>query len=104
MPSRARLSLPKSLKIETMADGTPVVVAKCFIEKGTKFGPFVAKRILTLNPSIPFPIKVFTDDSEDFSEYYLNTTDENECNWMIFVTTAECIEEQNLICYQVNTY
>lgn len=78
-----------------------MVFAKCLIEKGTKFGPFVAKRILTLNPSASFPIKIFTEDSEDFSEYYLDNTDENECNWMVFVAAAENIEEQNLICYQV---
>lgn len=95
------MSLPDILDLETMADKTSVVVAKRFIPKGTKFGPFVAKKTLTLNPSILFPIKTFCDGSDDFCEYYLDTTNEYDCNWMMFVTAAENIEEQNLICYQV---
>lgn len=103
MPSRARLSLPDFLEIEKMADGSFAVFTKRFIQKGTKFGPFVAKKNLTLNANISFPIKIFVDiTTEDFSEHYLDTTDENECNWMMFITAAESIEEQNLVCYQVN--
>lgn len=101
MPSRARLSLPDFLELDKMADGTSMVITKCFVSKGTKFGPFVAKRLLTLKPNTPFPIKLFVDDSEDFSEYYLDTVNEHDCNWMMFVTPAETVEEQNLICYQV---
>lgn len=87
-----------------MADGTSAVFTKCFIQKGTKFGPFVARKLSTfLNPNVIFPIKIFVDGTDEaFGEYYLDTTDETECNWMIFVTAAENIEEQNLICYQVN--
>lgn len=87
-----------------MADGTSAVLTRCFIEKGTKFGPFVAKTTSTLNPDSNLPLKVFIDgtDDEAFGECYLDTTDENWCNWMVFVNTAESIEEQNLICYQVN--
>lgn len=84
-----------------MADGAVAVLVKRLIPKGTKFGPFVAKKILTLNPCTLFPIKIFTCDEEDLSEYYLDTTNENECNWMIFIRPAESIEDQNLICYQV---
>lgn len=101
MPSKALLSLPDSLEVEKMADGTTAVTTKRLILKGTRFGPFIAKRALNLSPSITFPIKIFVDDSEDFAQYYLDTTDENECNWMMFVSAAETAEEQNLVCYQV---
>lgn len=32
---------------------------------------------------------------------YLDTTNENECNWMVHVNPAEYLNEQNLIAYQV---
>lgn len=101
VPSKAHLTLPDLLEIEKMADGTSVVCSKRFIEKGTKFGPYVAKKVKTLNPNIIFPIKIFVDNQEDTCEYYLETTNENDCNWMMLVTPAENVEDQNLICYQV---
>lgn len=98
---RARQSLPRTLRLDCMADGCPAVVTKCFIEKGTVFGPFVAKKRFTLDPSILFPLKIFNGDEDDFSEYYLDTTDDNECSWLMFVPPANTAEEQNLMCYQV---
>lgn len=84
-----------------MADGYPGVITTCPIEKGTQFGPFAARKLFTLKPEIQFPLKVFSIDSEDFSEYYLDTSDENECNWLYFVGHANSEDEQNLISYQV---
>ncbi|XP_050306963.1 PR domain zinc finger protein 15-like isoform X2 [Anthonomus grandis grandis] len=100
VPTRARLSLPHQLEIKKLADESEVICAKCFISSGTEFGPFVAKKNLTLHPLAPFPLKVFSNKESELSECYLDTTDENECCWMMFVRSAEDIEEQNLVCYQ----
>lgn len=58
----------------------------------------------TLLPSITFPLKIFLEDDEELSEYYLDTTDENVCNWLMFIPPATSAEEQNLICYQVGWF
>ncbi|KAF5281232.1 hypothetical protein FQA39_LY05118 [Lamprigera yunnana] len=100
LPSKARLTLPEVVSIETMADGTFAIVANTFIKKGTQFGPLEARKLLTLDPNIIFPLKLFNNDVEDFSEYYLNTFDEHNCNWIMFITPAQNFEEQNLICFQ----
>ncbi|KAJ8951838.1 hypothetical protein NQ318_019813 [Aromia moschata] len=100
IPSRARLTLPEALEIRKLADCSHNIYAKRPIERGTQFGPFQAKKLFTLHPSIEFPLKVFTDGDEDLSEYFLDTSDENECSWMIFVGPAASFEEQNVICYQ----
>lgn len=50
------------------------------------------------------------DLSDDIKElftvknYYLDTSDENNCNWMIHVDIAKFSNEQNLICYQVSLH
>ena len=31
---------------------------------------------------------------------YYDTSDENKCNWMMFVRNASCFAEQNLVMYQ----
>ena len=33
---------------------------------------------------------------------YLDTSDENTSNWMMFIRTAETYSEQNLVAYQHN--
>lgn len=85
-----------------LADSTNSVYAKCLIQKGTQFGPFQAKKLCSLLPSITFPLKIFSSNDEDLSECYLDTSDENECSWLMFVAAAANFEEQNLICFQVN--
>ncbi|KAI4464468.1 finger putative transcription factor family-related [Holotrichia oblita] len=99
--SKARLTLPSVLKIEKMSEGSNLIIAAEFIKGGTQFGPFHAKKLFTLNPEISFPLKIFTSN-DYFSEYYLDTNNEDECNWMMFVPPAQNLIEQNLICYQVN--
>lgn len=37
-----------------------------------------------------------------YNNYYLDTSDENQCNWMIHVEIAKCSTEQNLMAYQVS--
>ncbi|CAH0557098.1 unnamed protein product [Brassicogethes aeneus] len=101
VPSKARLTLPDFLEVKTLADNSFSVCTKEIIPKGTQFGPFQAKRLLTLKPSIRFPLKLFTSDEDDeFKEYFLDTSEETECSWMYFVSPAAELEEQNMICYQ----
>ncbi|XP_056632942.1 PR domain zinc finger protein 15-like isoform X1 [Diorhabda sublineata] len=100
IPSKARLTVPEDLELRKMADGSYNIMALRTIDKGTQFGPLQAKKLCTLLPSINFPVRLFYNNEGDFSEYYLDTSDENECNWMMFVTHAKDFEEQNLICYQ----
>lgn len=88
------------LRIETMAEGSVSIVAKEFIEKGTQFGPFEAHTIFTLNPEILFPLKIFTTD-DYFNEYFLDNSNEETCNWLIFVNPAQNSKEQNIMCFQV---
>lgn len=64
-------------------------------------GPFQAKQIYSLNPFASFPIKIFSDSDSILPDCYLDTTNEEHCNWMCYVAPATNSEEQNLICYQV---
>lgn len=98
---RARLTLPDELKVQVLADCTYSVHARCFIEKGTQFGPFQAKKLCSLLPTIIFPLKIFSTNEEELCECYLDTSDENECSWMMYIAAATNFEEQNLICFQV---
>ncbi|ERL93188.1 hypothetical protein D910_10485 [Dendroctonus ponderosae] len=102
VPSRAKQSLPDILEIRKLADESYSIFSKVMLEAGTEFGPFVAKKTLTLHPFAVFPIKVFHENESDLSEYYLDTVEENDCCWMMFVKPASDVEEQNLICYQEN--
>ncbi|KAB0797969.1 hypothetical protein PPYR_08962 [Photinus pyralis] len=98
--TRARATLPEVVNIRTMADGTYAICANTFIGKGTQLGPLEARTLLTLNPIITFPLKLFSTNEEDLSGYYLDTADEYCCNWIIFISPAQHAEEQNVICFQ----
>jgi hypothetical protein len=52
----------------------------------------------------PFLDELGDDIKELFNvrNYYLDTSDENQCNWMIHVDIAKCSNEQNLMAYQVS--
>lgn len=101
---KARLTLPEELEVQMLADGTSSVYTKCMIKKGTQLGPFLAKKTCSLLPSIAFPLKIFSSNDEDLSEYYLDTSDENECSWMMYIAAASSFEEQNLVSFQVSIY
>lgn len=82
-------------------------------------GPLLAPKSY-VPPSRPnkFPLVIFNEVwngdpfldelSDDIKElfnvrnYYLDTSDENKCNWMIHVDIAKYSNEQNLMAYQVN--
>jgi hypothetical protein len=102
IPSRAKLTLPNFLEVQVLCDGSYSVITKSIITKGTKFGPFQAEKTQNLEPSISFPLKIFTQNED--SEYYLDTCNEERCNWMMYVGSPENLEEQNLICYQVGQF
>jgi len=63
---------------------------------------------LVIFNEVNFQCDPFLDDlSDDIKElfnvrnYYLDTSDENKCNWMIHVDIAKYSNEQNLMAYQV---
>nr|CAD7447009.1 unnamed protein product [Timema bartmani] len=106
--SRARLTLPTNLEVQD-DDGSTNVVSRVRVNKGTQFGPFQAPRSRHLPANSKFPlqtaedeeIEVFEKSSKDVaSSYYLDTSDEEQCNWMCLVATANSPKSQNLICYQ----
>ncbi|KTF89171.1 hypothetical protein cypCar_00008162 [Cyprinus carpio] len=68
--SRARLSLPRPLCLRISVADEPIVV-----------------------------IKSITMFHNDIQEFCIVTTDEHECNWMMFVRKARTTEELNLVAY-----
>ncbi|XP_061494940.1 PR domain zinc finger protein 4 isoform X2 [Rhineura floridana] len=101
--SRARLSLPKQLVIRQSIMGTEVGVwARETIPVRTCFGPLIGQQ------SHSMEVADWTDKAanhiwkmyhNNVLEFYIITTDENECNWMMFVQKARNREEQNLVAY-----
>ncbi|XP_028601399.2 PR domain zinc finger protein 4 isoform X4 [Podarcis muralis] len=117
--SRARLSLPKQLVIRQSLMGAEVggqycqlstclgssslgVLARETIPVRTCFGPLIGQQ------SHSMEVADWTDKAanhiwkmyhNNVLEFYIITTDENECNWMMFVRKARNREEQNLVAY-----
>ncbi|KAK9399995.1 PR domain zinc finger protein 4 [Crotalus adamanteus] len=117
--SRARLSLPKQLNIRhavmgpedggqycqlSTCLGSPSlgVWARETIPVRTCFGPLIGQQ------SHSVEVADWTDKAanhiwkmyhNNVLEFYIITTDENECNWMMFVRKARNREEQNLVAY-----
>ncbi|CAG9859529.1 unnamed protein product [Phyllotreta striolata] len=98
IPSKAKLTLPQNLTLTKTTDNSYRVTANSTIAKGTKFGPLQAKKNFTFIPAISFPLRIFVGLGNE--EHYLDTTDENECNWLIFISPACDFQEQNVVCYQ----
>ncbi|XP_053500643.1 PR domain zinc finger protein 15 [Ictalurus furcatus] len=95
--SRARSSLPDSLEIRAAEGGTEGVFVLRRLVKRTRFGPFEAKRATRLNTHTPFPLKIFQTDG---SVVCLDTSNEDDCNWMMLVRPATDHTHQNLTAYQ----
>ncbi|PSN32133.1 hypothetical protein C0J52_11756 [Blattella germanica] len=98
-PSKARLTLPTNLEVQNLADNSTAVIARALFARSVQFGPFIARHTQMLNPAVNFPLKVFGKNEE--SSYFLDTSDEEACNWMCLVAPASNCKEQNLICYQM---
>ncbi|XP_060765489.1 PR domain zinc finger protein 15 [Neoarius graeffei] len=95
--SRARSSLPDSLEIRKAEGGKEGVFVLQRLIKRTRFGPFEAKRVTQLNTHTPFPLKIFQTDG---SVVCLDTSNEDDCNWMMLVRPATDHTHQNLTAYQ----
>ncbi|CAM4455940.1 unnamed protein product [Lepidochelys olivacea] len=108
--SRARLSLPKQLVLRQSIMAPEVVSAFLLIGVWTRetipvrtcFGPLIGQQSHSLE------VADWTDKTTNHIwkmyhngvlEFYIITTDENECNWMMFVRRARNREEQNLVAY-----
>ncbi|GAA6084474.1 PR domain zinc finger protein 15 isoform X3 [Tachysurus ichikawai] len=95
--SRARSSLPDSLEIRVAEGETEGVFVLQRLIKRTRFGPFEAKRVTQMNTHTPFPLKIFQTDG---SVVCLDTSNEDDCNWMMLVRPATDHTHQNLTAYQ----
>uniref|UniRef100_A0A670YTS6 PR domain zinc finger protein 15 n=1 Tax=Pseudonaja textilis TaxID=8673 RepID=A0A670YTS6_PSETE len=95
--SRARSSLPSNLEIRQLEDGTEGVFAVTQLVKRTQFGPFESKRVAKLEKELTFPLKVFQKEG---SPVYFDTSNEDDCNWMMMVRPASLYEHQNLTAFQ----
>lgn len=111
--SFSRSSVPNGLLVMDSEDGGTCVITSQKFAKGTRFGPLQAPLSCfpikgSKFPLIIFPTQHFKEEIADIQPLfnarntYLDTTDENKCNWMIHVNTAKYSNEQNLICYQEN--
>ncbi|XP_057653283.1 PR domain zinc finger protein 10-like [Diorhabda carinulata] len=99
--TRARASLPESYLVLGKATEEDAVFAKKVIPKRTQFGPL--EGVL-----VPADISKLEEDKLVFfieidgGLYKIDTNDENNSNWMMFVRQATTFEEQNLIITQEN--
>ncbi|KAM8908451.1 PR domain zinc finger protein 4 isoform 2-T2 [Spinachia spinachia] len=103
--SRARLSLPRQLCLRiSVADEPLGVFARDVIPSRTCFGPMVGQHCSNVDLS-DWPEKdtpqIWKMYHNNVLEFYIVTTDENECNWMMFVRKASR-EEPNLVAYPAN--
>uniref|UniRef100_A0A673KEC8 PR domain zinc finger protein 4-like n=1 Tax=Sinocyclocheilus rhinocerous TaxID=307959 RepID=A0A673KEC8_9TELE len=101
--SRARLSLPRPLCLHISVADEPIgVFARETIPSRTCFGPMVGQHCSSVeltdwsDKDTPQIWKMFHNDIQEFC---IVTTDEHECNWMMFVRKARTTEEQNLVAY-----
>uniref|UniRef100_A0AAR2IZY0 PR/SET domain 15 n=1 Tax=Pygocentrus nattereri TaxID=42514 RepID=A0AAR2IZY0_PYGNA len=92
-----RSSLPSSLEIRQAEERTEGVFVLQRLVKRTRFGPFEAKRVPNLNTGGPFPLKIFQKDG---SVVCFDTSNEDDCNWMMLVRPATDHKHQNLTAYQ----
>ncbi|XP_034019022.1 PR domain zinc finger protein 4 isoform X2 [Thalassophryne amazonica] len=104
--SQARLSLPQPLCLRvSVTDEHLGVFARDVILPRTCFGPMVGQHCSSVDLS-NWPEKdtpqVWKMYHNNVLEFYIVTTDENECNWMMFVRRSRTREEQNLVAYPAN--
>ncbi|XP_034024388.1 PR domain zinc finger protein 10 [Thalassophryne amazonica] len=99
--SKARASLPLILYIDRFLGG---VFSKRRIPKRTQFGPVEGPLVLHSELQDHYVhLKLCMLDSEkdgDKGDMWFELSDEDSCNWMMFVRPAQNHLEQNLIAYQ----
>ncbi|XP_067354334.1 E3 SUMO-protein ligase ZBED1-like isoform X2 [Channa argus] len=110
-PSRAVLSLPSCLCLcgdiaSGMSGsgssggkqaGEKKVFAKCQLQQGIMFGPFVGEMC---RGQMPANLKYAWAIRDDAAFIYVDASDENKSNWMRYVTYTSKEEEHNLIVFQ----
>ncbi|KAM4604202.1 E3 SUMO-protein ligase ZBED1-like isoform 2-T2 [Polymixia lowei] len=111
-PSRAMLSLPSCLRLwrEPVTGGMAGqgfsseergkdlrVYANYHLQQGLIFGPFVGEVARgQLHTSLQYAWAI----RDDAAFYYIDASDENQSNWMRYVTYASSEEDCNLIVFQ----
>ncbi|XP_078064831.1 PR domain zinc finger protein 10-like, partial [Mustelus asterias] len=103
--SRARASLPLILYINRFAGG---IFSKRRIPKRTQFGPVegpLVKQSELTDDYIHLKVAMGVGmedckDGEKPGDLWFDLSDENLCNWMMFVRQAQNHLEQNLVVYQ----
>ncbi|KAJ0021899.1 hypothetical protein NQD34_009389 [Periophthalmus magnuspinnatus] len=100
--SKARASLPQILYIDRFLGG---VFSKRRIPKRTQFGPLEAPLISQRKLQDSYiHLKLCLLDSEKeaekSSDMWFDLSEEDSCNWMMFVRPAQNHLEQNLVAYQ----
>ncbi|XP_068930971.1 PR domain zinc finger protein 15 isoform X2 [Petaurus breviceps papuanus] len=93
----SRSSLPSNLEIKPLGDGTEGVFAITQLVKRTQFGPFESRRVAKWEKESAFPLKVFQKDGHSIC---FDTSNEDDCNWMMMVRPAVEYEHQNLTAFQ----
>ncbi|XP_063080636.1 PR domain zinc finger protein 15 isoform X2 [Cavia porcellus] len=95
--SRARSSLPSNLEIRRLEDGAEGVFAVTQLVRRTQFGPFESRRVAKWEKESAFPLKVFRKDGHPVC---FDTSNEDDCNWMMLVRPAAEPGHQNLTAFQ----
>uniref|UniRef100_A0A8C5VKA0 PR domain zinc finger protein 15 n=1 Tax=Microcebus murinus TaxID=30608 RepID=A0A8C5VKA0_MICMU len=95
--SVSRSSLPPNLEIRRLEDGAEGVFAVTQLVKRTQFGPFESRRVAKWEKESAFPLKVFQKDGHPVC---FDTSNEDDCNWMMLVRPAAEPTHQNLTAYQ----
>ncbi|XP_053382432.1 uncharacterized protein LOC128549542 isoform X2 [Mercenaria mercenaria] len=99
LSTRARLTLPGIVQVVDNGSGLVGVVAKETIANKTQLGPYEAKRTTHIfDDSGFFTLKLIAKDG---TTVCLDTTDENECNWLCLVRAASSESTKNCIAYQL---
>ncbi|XP_053308040.1 PR domain zinc finger protein 10 isoform X2 [Spea bombifrons] len=100
--TRARASLPLVLYIDRFLGG---VYSKRRIPKRTQFGPLegpLVKKMQLKDGYIHLKVSLNSTDSDGNlqEDLWFELSEENLCNWMMFVRPAKNHLEQNLVAYQ----
>uniref|UniRef100_A0A4W6CJ00 PR domain zinc finger protein 10 n=1 Tax=Lates calcarifer TaxID=8187 RepID=A0A4W6CJ00_LATCA len=98
--SKARASLPLVLYIDRFLGG---VFSKRRIPKRTQFGPVegpLVPQSELQDHYIHLKVNQCSKDGEKSNDMWLDLSDEDNCNWMMFVRPAQNHLEQNLVAYQ----
>uniref|UniRef100_A0AAY4E0Z8 PR domain zinc finger protein 10 n=1 Tax=Denticeps clupeoides TaxID=299321 RepID=A0AAY4E0Z8_9TELE len=98
--SKARASLPLVLYIDRFLGG---VFSKRRIPKRTQFGPVEGRLVRQSelkDMHIKLKVSLYRKGGEKAEDMWLDLSDEDSANWMMFVRPAQNHLEQNLVAYQ----